>query len=259
MNIRPVVLSLVMLVSINAVQVIEKECDFNTKISGKKPVVCKFFAPWCGPCKASTPIVEELSKERKDLEIIEVSHEGGQDSKKIFDTYNIKSFPTFVIFDKGQEVGRFSGFKKKDDLSQEIDKFLKKTPVKSAALSEKEVAKKEDDVVDEIAKQQDAIQQFAQALATGDFEAIKKSITKETINYVLETPMMDLNIILLLLLNDVERAEELIDHALSLKPDLTKQINFSGKKQTLKKHLDEMSVALKKKADLVAKVAKKLA
>jgi hypothetical protein len=70
--------------------------------------------------------------------------------------------------------------------------------------------------------------------------------------------MMDLNIIFLLIMNEVEKADELIDYALSLKPDLTKELNIGGKKQTLKKHLDDMSSSLQKKLNLINKVVKKL-
>jgi len=256
MKLAPMFLSLVFLCSVSAkVTTIEKEADFKAKIAGKKPVVCKFFAPWCGPCKASGTVVKDLSDDRPDLEIIEVSHEGNEDSKKLFTDYSIGSFPTFVVFKDNKEVGRFSGFKQKDALAKEIDDILKNPQAaKEKSTKEKPAAQPNPEDV----KKLEALQNFMASLATGNKDEIKKHITKESVNYIIESPMMDLNIIFLLIMNEVEKADELIDYALSLKPDLTKELNIGGKRQTLKKHLDEMSSSLQKKLNLINNVVKKL-
>jgi thioredoxin 1 len=257
MKLAPMFLSLVFLCSVSAkVTTIEKECDFKTKITGKKPVVCKFYAPWCGPCKASGPVVQELSDDRPDLEFIEVSHEGGEDSKKLFNDNNVRSFPTFVIFKDGKKIGSFAGFKQKDELAKVIDEIIKNPEAAKASAVERldvEAGLRPEDV-----KKFEAIQNFMASLASGNQDEIKKHITKESVNYIIESPMMDLNIIFLLIMNEVEKADELIDYALSLKPDLTKELNIGGKKQTLKKHLDDMSSSLQKKINLINKVVKKL-
>lgn len=257
MKLVPMFLSLVFLCSVSAkVTTIEKESDFKTKIAGKKPVICKFFAPWCGPCKASGPVVKELSEDRPDLEIIEVSHEGNQDSKKLFSDYSVGSFPTFIIFKDNKEVGRFSGFKQKDALAKEIDEILKNPQAAKEKSTKEPTANAKPNSED--VKKLEALQNFMASLATGNKDEIKKHITKESVNYIIESPMMDLNIIFLLIMNEVEKADELIDYALSLKPDLTKELNIGGKKQTLKKHLDDMSSSLQKKINLINKVVKKL-
>jgi thioredoxin 1 len=257
MKLSPMFLSVVFLCSVSAqVTTIEKETDFKAKISCKKPVVVKFFAPWCGPCKASGPVVKKLSEEREDIEFIEVSHEGKADSKKLFEKYKVSSFPTFVVFKDGKEIGSFAGFKQKDELAKVIDEIIKNPEAAKASAVERldaEASLRPEDV-----KKFEALQNFMASLASGNHDEIKKHITKESVNYIIESPMMDLNIILLLILNEVERADELIDYALSLKPDLTKELNMGGKKQTLKKHLDEMASSLQKKLDLINKVGKKL-
>jgi thioredoxin 1 len=261
MKLTPMFLSIIFLCSVAAqVTTIEKQADFKAKIGCKKPVVCKFFAPWCGPCKASGPVVKELSEDRKDIEFIEVSHEGQQDSKKLFEEYNIASFPTFVVFKDGKEVGSFAGFKQKDELAKAIDEIIKNPAAAKAKASKEQVERldQEASLRPEDVKKFEALQNFMASLSSGNHDQIKKHITKESVNYVLESPMMDLNIIFLLIMNEVDRADELIDYALSLKPDLTKELNIGGKKQTLKKHLDEMATSLQKKLDLINKVGKKL-
>ena len=257
MKLIPMFLSIIFLCSVAAqVTTIEKEIDFNAKIRGEKPVVVKFFAPWCGPCKASGPVVKELSEDRKDIEFIEVSHEGNADSKKLFDQYKVSSFPTFVVFKDGKEIGSFAGFKQKDELAKVIDEIIK-TP-EAVRRDQVERSDLEANLSPEDVKKFEALQSFMASLASGNFDEIKKHITKESVNYVLESPMMDLNIILLLIMNEVERADELIEHALSLKPDLARELNMGGKKQTLKKHLEEMATSLQKKLDLINKVGRKL-
>jgi thioredoxin 1 len=257
MKLNPMFLSIIFLCSVSAkVHMIEKKHDFDKKIGQKKPVVCKFFAPWCGPCKATIPVVEELSEERKDIEFIEVSHDGKADSKKLFEKYNVGSFPTFVVYKEGKELGRLSGFKKKEPLAKEIDEIIK-NPVAAQAKIVNEQAEIAQPSPEDV-KKFEALQNFMASLSSGNHDEIKKHITKESVNYIIESPMMDLNIILLLILNEVERAEELIDYALSLKPDLTKELNMGGKKQTLRKHLDEMAASLQKKLDLINNVGKKL-
>ena len=267
MKLTPMFLSLVFLCSVSAkVTTIEKESVFKTKITGKKPVVCKFFAPWCGPCKASGPVVQELSDDRPDIEFVEVSHEGAEDSKKLFNDNNVRSFPTFVVFKDNQEAGRVSGYKQKDALAKEIDQILANPqPAEAKSATDKKAKASAVERLDEEArlrpedvKKFEAIQNFMASLASGNQDEIKKHITKESVNYIIESPMMDLNIIFLLIMNEVEKADELIDYALSLKPDLTKELNIGGKKQTLKKHLDDMSSSLQKKLNLINKVVKKL-
>ena len=257
MKLTPMFLSILFLCSVAAqVTTIEKETDFNAKISGKKPVVVKFFAPWCGPCKASGPVVKELSEDRKDIEFIEVSHEGKADSKKLFDVYKVSSFPTFIVFKDGKEIGSFAGFKQKDELAKVIDEIIKNP--EAVRRDQVERSDLEANLSPEDVKKFEALQSFMASLASGNFDEIKKHITKESVNYVLESPMMDLNIILLLIMNEVERADELIEHALSLKPDLARELNMGGKKQTLKKHLEDMATSLQKKLDLINKVGRKL-
>ena len=78
---------------------VEDMAELNNHLSSTKtPVVIKFFAPWCGPCKMVGPQLEELAKDRKDLKFIQVSVEGAKDSKVLFEKHGVKSFPTMVVF-----------------------------------------------------------------------------------------------------------------------------------------------------------------
>lgn len=75
-----------------------------------------FTADWCGPCKKVRPIVEELIKDGYLFQIIDADSE-----LELVKTFEIKSIPTFILFNEGIEVNRFSGAKTKKDLEKFIN------------------------------------------------------------------------------------------------------------------------------------------
>ena len=81
-----------------------------------------FWAPWCGPCKITTPIVKELEKEfegKVEFEEINVDEDPQKSSK-----FGIMSIPTFVILKDGQEVGRKIGAMPKAELKKLVESGL---------------------------------------------------------------------------------------------------------------------------------------
>ena len=76
-----------------------------------------FTADWCGPCKKVRPIVEELSRDQSEVkfQIIDVDSEGELARK-----FEVRSIPTFILIENGQEVNRFTGAKTKKDLENFI-------------------------------------------------------------------------------------------------------------------------------------------
>ncbi|MFH1632021.1 MAG: thioredoxin [bacterium] len=82
-------------------------------------VLVDFWAPWCGPCKAMAPIVDELAGEMSDVAIAKVNVD---DSPQLAQQFNILSIPTFLIFKSGQVVEQFSGSMSKEMLKEKIEK-----------------------------------------------------------------------------------------------------------------------------------------
>jgi thioredoxin 1 len=76
------------------------DADFETEvIRADKPVVVDFWAPWCGPCKAVTPALEQLAGETDKVEFVKLNID---DNPATPSRYDVLSIPTVILFDGGE-------------------------------------------------------------------------------------------------------------------------------------------------------------
>lgn len=87
-----------------------------------KPVLVDFYADWCGPCKALTPVIKQIATEYKGrVTTIKINTEKKQ---HIAMKYGIQSIPTIILFDKGEIKMRLNGAYPYPALKSELDRAL---------------------------------------------------------------------------------------------------------------------------------------
>lgn len=76
------------------------------------------YAPWCGPCKIISPIIDELSSEYKDVKFGKLNTD---DNSETVSKLSVRNIPTILIYKDGQVVERTVGMKSKNQLKDLID------------------------------------------------------------------------------------------------------------------------------------------
>jgi len=91
-------------------------------IKSDKPALVDLWAPWCGPCNAIAPIVEELAEQYKDK--IKVAKLNVDDSPGTATNYGVRSIPTLLLFKDGAVEDTLIGLVGKERLEDFIKKVL---------------------------------------------------------------------------------------------------------------------------------------
>ena len=98
------------------------DTNFQAEVlEADKPVLVDFWAPWCGPCRAVAPVLEEMAGERDDLKIVKLNTDENQGTAG---KYQVLSIPTMIVFKNGAEAARIIGAKPKRKLEAELAPVL---------------------------------------------------------------------------------------------------------------------------------------
>ncbi len=85
----------------------------------KGVVLVDFFASWCGPCKMTGPIIDELADEMKNIKFVKINVD---ENPELASSYQVFSIPTFLVFKDGKVAHQFVGAMGKEGFINEINR-----------------------------------------------------------------------------------------------------------------------------------------
>ena len=105
----------------NIIQEVNDSSFDSEVLQSEKPVLVDFWAPWCGPCRAIAPLVEELASSYGDQ--VKFTKCNVDDNPATPVKYGIKSIPTLIFFKEGKVVDKIIGMVAKSKLEEMIGKI----------------------------------------------------------------------------------------------------------------------------------------
>jgi thioredoxin 1 len=99
------------------------DTNFETNVlQAEKPTLVDFWAPWCGPCRAIAPVVEDLAKKYGDRMTIAKCNIDDNPATPV--KFGIKAIPTLLLFKEGKLAGQITGMADRAKLEAAIENVL---------------------------------------------------------------------------------------------------------------------------------------
>jgi len=99
------------------------DAEFDEKaLNAEKPVLVDFWAPWCGPCKAIAPMLDQIQAEQGER--VQFFKCNVDENPNTATRYGIKSIPTLLFFSKGELADQVVGMTTRNRIVDTLEKLL---------------------------------------------------------------------------------------------------------------------------------------
>ena len=94
--------------------------EFDKTVQGNLPCLVDFWAPWCGPCKAIGPVIDQLADEFEGK--VQIAKMNVDENPETPGKFGIKAIPTLILFKNGEVVDQVTGAVGKSQLISLLEK-----------------------------------------------------------------------------------------------------------------------------------------